>query len=223
MTKGRKEHEPVRLFWFVVLVAMIAVLVADISRADEISSGRDCAGKSSACANQLVDVPVNIAGDSSKALGLGFSSPSFGVAISQCLATKSSNWVFGAYGKQSVVSNYHCMGLAYLQAGMLTAGEYILCTHTELSDMPDCSAAVGEFSRLVAPEPVETANTDDIDAEYYAQAEMIEDQQMLIADLAAKYENLAQAEPRTIERTVVQQVPALSEKQRMALAQVLAE
>ena len=214
MSKGKKERQPFNIFWLVVLAAMCVVIIADVSRADEISSGRDCAGKSSACANQLVD----IAGDSSKALGLGFSSPSFGTAIAQCVATEASNFVFGAYGKQKVVVNYWCMGSSLYQLGKYDAAARVWCAKTDLGDLylseGECVSALSASPEAPAEEAPVVVYEEDMHA-----AE-IEEQQMLIADLAAKYENLAAAEPQTqtIERTIV--VPKLSESQRTALAEV---
>jgi len=159
----------------------------------------------------------NVLTGGNDAWGIGFSSPSFGAAISQCVATKASNWFFGAFSKQGVISNYHCMGLAYLRAGMVTAGEFYLCGYTELSELGDaCPAAVAEFQRVIAPPP---SDDDDGEEEYHAeqmaeQAMMYEDFQAKIRNLEDAYAEASSPPPAQVTREIVEvQQPYLISKE----------
>jgi len=202
----------------------LIIVVSVIALASQANASGDRVTQSNDMNNQTTgDVATTLNTGGNDALGIGFSSPSFTSAISQCLATKSSNWLFGAYGAQKIVSNYHCMGLAYLSAGMTTAGEYILCTHTELSNLPDCESAIKEFKFPSAPPPDANAeggsNLSDVleqfaeDDQY--QREQYEEQMMLVADLQAKYDNLASADPvQVTTREIVEvQQPFLISKE----------
>ncbi len=189
MSKGPKEFQPINPLWVVIVAIAVGVLVSQVASATGDNRGP-------------VTQEVDIAGDSSKALGIGFSSPSFTAAINQCIATEAENWFFGAYGKQKVVPNYHCMGLAYLQAGMIDAGEYILCKHTELSEMPDCEKSVSQYVPRGTPEPV-TGFEDYIEQheeEEGAHVSQLQAQQIMISTLSDSLDNLEASSKRASRR-----------------------
>lgn len=210
MSKGRKERQPFNIFWLVVLAAMCVVIVADISRADEISSGQNCAGKSSACLN----------GGDSVAIGLG--SPSFGAAIDQCLSTKSQTWLWGIWGNQDSESNYWCMGAQYRQLGLYDAAARVWCSKAGMNSLysshQECMSALSAPPEQPREAPVVAARLDDAVEDLHA-AE-IEEYQMLVADMQASYENLTAAEPQVVERTVVQEVERFTDDQRVRLAEI---
>jgi hypothetical protein len=206
MSKGQKSKQPVSIFWLVVIAVVAVIVVSQIARADE------CAGKSSACSNQN----VSIAGDNSDALGIGFSSPSFGVAVAQCVATESRNFAFGAYGHQKVVVNYWCVGSSLYQMGKYYGAALALCKKTDLGKLyPSQDACLKDLS--APPAEVMAAPIvayDDAELEELVAAEL-EDYQMLVSDMQAKIANLDNYEP--VQRTIVQQIPVLTESQRSQL------
>ena len=208
--------------WWVVaiLVAGMAVIAKSDAQETVIGDG-PCAGRSSACSDQNVLVEgVTVGGDKHDALGLGFSSPSFGAAIAQCVATEAGNYLFGAYGRQKVVVNYWCMGSSLRQLGLYDMSARVWCEKTDLGDLypsiGECINAASTPPQSARDEPVEVSQVVDELEELHA-AE-IEEQLMLLADMQAKIMNLEteldRAQP---PQTIIQQVPALSDEQRQAL------
>lgn len=211
---SRKKYKAVNGLLVAGLMLVLVIIYTKNASAQEVITGNsgDCAGRSSACADMTVG--------GSDAFGLGLSSPSFGAAISQCVATEASNWIFGAYGRQKVVANYHCMGLSYLRSGMYDAGEFILCKHTELSDMPDCPAAVAQFNMAVQamPEP-------EVAEEKHEELEQIHDAQLselmaLQAWATVAQMQIAELEQEPAVQTVVREVPFIDAKKRAALEEL---
>ena len=161
----------------------------------------------------------NVSTGGNDALGLGFSSPSFGAAVAQCVATEASNYAFGAYGKQKIVVNYWCVGSSLYQMGKYYGAALALCRKTELGDLyPSEDECMSDLS--TPPETPVTVVSEPLVAEYREEedvhAQMILDQQMQLLDLASKYDDLSERRP---ENRVVYQ-PYLSPEQRAALAEV---
>lgn len=226
-----RKYGRVNFGWFILAIVAGFLISWKAAKAQEIvTNAGDCAGRSSACAdlNTVVDVQgATIGGDNHKAVGIGLSSPSFTAAISQCVATEALSLAFGAWGKQKVVANYHCMGLAYLRSGMFNAGEYILCTHTELSHMgeDECKAAVKQFVLPIVTEPEPEPSAELLELEEYHE-ERLEEQQMLIADMQAKIMNLEtelETELAQVPEPVVQQVVVDDGAERRAKARAAAQ
>ena len=197
MSKGQNEFQPINPLWVVIVAVAIAIIVSQVANAQE-----------SFQSNDMNTVGGDIRG--SDALGIGFSSPSFGAAISQCVYTKAQNWFWGVWGNQDIGPNYHCMGLAYLQNGMLTAGTLYLCGHTELGELgDDCPAAVAEFSRQVLPEQPVDASEGGIEnsafMDQHAEAEEllaaeVEEYGMLMLDMRASIDNLENSRQQEVMR-----------------------
>lgn len=188
--RGDRKNHPVNILLYLVgLVIILTIGVLEAHGQHKCQGGHNC-NDGSIINVDASSAPI-IGGDDT--IGIGLSSPSFTAAINQCLATESTNYAFGAYGKQRVISNYHCMGLAYLSAGMIEAGEYILCNaeNGPLSGMPDCESAVSQYvPRVDLPAKLPVYNYDDHIEEEENHVSQLEDQMMLMSDMQAKLENL---------------------------------
>jgi len=187
MNKGKKEFQPINPLWVVIFAVAIAIIVSQVANAQE-----------SFQSNDMNTVGGDIGGND--ALGIGFSSPSFGAAISQCIATKSENYVFGAFGRQTVIVNYWCMGSSLYQMGKYDAAARVWCQKTDLGDlypsqgecMKDLSAA--PETPIVAP-IVEGGIEDSTFMDQHVEIEdalaaEVEVYQMQMVDMRASIDNL---------------------------------
>ena len=195
---------------------VLLLLVPAIGLADD-----DCKGHS--CTGAEVDIVSTLSGgdsNSSSSVSVGgsrgyaFGGASFDVDIAQCLASRSDQILFGLWAKQRIQQNLHCMGLAYLAAGMYDAGKHILCDlkDSPLAGMPNCPGLIVEDAPPPPP-PVEDTHLEEIED----QAEQIATQMAMITELNEKYEALAKRPSKTVQRTVVESTPLLTREQAEAL------
>lgn len=206
---------------FLALCLLFGVLLASLPLWAQDCRGNSCNGGSPGDVDVETVITSQLSGGDSMAssnLNVGGSrayavgGPSFDVDIAQCLASKSDHYLFGVWAKQRVSQNLHCMGLAYLQAGMYEAAKHILCEvkNAPLSGMPNCPGPM-----MVAEPPVE--NHDDELAE---QADRIEAQMAMLSELSAEIDDL-RSRPLPPPTTVVRKESALTPEQRAALARVI--
>jgi hypothetical protein len=206
---------------FLALCLLLGVLLASVPLWAQECRGNSCNGSSPG--DVTVDTVINSqlsGGDSmaSSSLSVGgsrayaFGGPSFDVDIAQCLASKSDHVLFGLYAKQRVSQNLHCMGLAYMAAGMPEAAKYLLCDLKEspLAGMPGCPGPV-----VAAEQPVDP-HANDIEA----QADRIDAQMAMISSLSAELEDL-KARPSPPATTVIRKESALTPEQKAGLEAII--
>lgn len=202
---------------FLALCLLLGMLLASVPLWAQDCRGNSCNGGSPG----HIDINSQLSGGDNMAssnLSVGGSrayavgGPSFDVDIAQCLASKSDHYLFGVWAKQRVSQNLHCMGLAYLQAGMYEAAKHVLCEvkNAPLSGMPNCPGPM-----VAEPPPPPVENHDDEIAE---QTERIEAQMAMLAELSAEIDDLRS---RPAPRAVITKQPALTPEQRAALARVI--
>ena len=169
-----------------------------------------------------VSVPVDITGGSanvqqnSDSFALGLSNGLGDVDIAGCLG--STQWATPLFSKQKLTVNWPCLAEFYLRNGKPELAAMAICNTEvvkEFDTEADCEAA-HNFTVLVAapPEPVEHYRDDELERR-------LEINQAYTAELESRLndlESLAQRAPE--QRTVVQQMPVLSDKQKSALAQL---
>ena len=190
MTKGPKQYQPINPLWLVLVALAVVVIVSQVANAQHEVDVRQSNDMNTATGNVL-------GGD---AIGVGFSSPSFGAAIAQCIATEASNWAFGAYGKQKVIVNYWCMGSSLYQMGRYDAAARVWCHRTDLGDLyPSRSVCMESLSEGPVEAPVvvvEGGIENSAFMDQHAETEEllaaeVEEYQMLVVDMQAKLDNLA--------------------------------
>jgi hypothetical protein len=205
----KDKFKPVNISWFLIACLLFTMLWVATGEAQEQRQSND-----------QNEVQGHIVG--SDALGLGLSSPSFGAAIAQCVATEASNFAFGAYGKQKVVVNYWCMGSSLYQMGHHDMAARVWCEKTDLGALyPSIGECINVASRppeTAVAAPVEVVSTPFDELEELHAAEL-EEQQMLLADLEAKIMNLQQPQVRTI----IQEKERFTPEQAAKLREVVKE
>lgn len=172
-----------------------------------------------------VSVPVDITGGSanvqqnSDSFALGLANGLGDVDIAGCLG--STQWATPIFSKQKLTVNWPCLAEFYLRNGKPELAAMAICNTEvvkEFDTEADCEAA-HNFTVLAAapPEPVEHDRDDELERR-------LEINQAYTAELESRLndlETLAQRAPE--QRTVIQQVPTLSDTQKAALAELRGE
>ena len=216
------KHKPVPLISLLLVVLMV-IVTAELACAQHVcQGGHNCNRDGTPVDVSQVAGGNVVALDAGSSLGLGFGGAQFDVDIAQCMGSESTNWFFGAYAPQRLKENYWCHAITLANAGYIDAAEYILCTHTKLSEMPNCP---GEIFRKEAKEGTAgplTEIVEEIDDHEEEAERQHQEYQMQITDLAAQIEDLKRPRPPVVQR-VIEQRPFLSDEKRAALLAVKEE
>ena len=173
-----------------------------------------------------VSVPVNVNTDvaggpvnvehKSESLGIGLSNSLGDVDIAGCLG--STQWATPLFSKQKLTVNWPCLAEFYLRNGKPELAAMAICNTEVVKEFETeaaCEAAHDFAVLLEAPPPVAEHDRDD------ELERRLEISQAYTAELESRVndlETLAQRSP--VQKTVVQQVPVLSDEQKAKLAQL---
>ena len=218
-----KDIIKIRLLIGIALFLSLMILIAPArAGGDKITQSNDMNNQTTGdVTTSVTSGDTSMVGGENKSLALV--APSLGdVDIAACLG--STQWSFLIMGQQKLELNYICMAEFYLTNGLYELAAQSLCNQKEIlaeyEDELSCEAA-----HNFGPTPVVEA------APMYSQEsrehEILEDEhenyQAQIAELAQELAQVKNQPPQVIERTVIEQRPVLSDKQRNALAEVINE
>lgn len=219
-----KDIIKIRLLIGIALFLSLMILIAPArAGGDKITQSNDMNNQTTG------DVTTSVtSGDSSMVSGdnksLALVAPSLGdVDIAACLG--STQWSFLVMGKQKLELNHVCMAEFYLNNGLYELAAQSLCNQKEIlaeyDDELSCEVA-HNFDPRPPPE-TSVASTSSVEREHEILEDEHENYQAQIEELAQELAQVRSQPPQVIERTVIEQRPVLSDKQRTALAEVINE
>lgn len=191
------------LFYLLLLIPLVALA----GGGDDITQSNDM--------NNQTTGDVNIAGDSSKAFGVGHALGD--VDIAGCLG--SEQWGTPIVSKQKLVLNWVCLAEFYLRSGQPELAAMALCNTEVLSEFPDetsCEKAHGFLTALpLAPPPQAEADDDDEELEeVYEQLAML---QSVVDAQQVELEQQKEAPPQVVERVIVRDDGAARRAKALAI------
>lgn len=203
--------------------SLILLLSASIALADN-GHGHDHGGDVTTDVTSSTDVTtsvtggdVNIAGDSSRAYGIGHSLGD--VDISQCLG--SVQWGSPVFSRQKLVINWPCMAEFYLRNGEPKLAAMAVCNTEvikEFADEAECEAAHQFLSTLEPAVPVLPSSNVEEEEYHEEQEQTLAMLEMRVSEIQALVEK---SQRPVVRREVIEKKGGLTEEQKAALRETV--